>query len=48
MLKQVLDQGKDCFQVKLMKGDWVEIFIADYCDDLYTDSKTKIKSAWIW
>jgi hypothetical protein len=39
--------GKACFQVKSMKGDWVEIFTADYCDDSYTDSKTKIKSGWI-
>ena len=39
--------GNDCFQVKSMKGDWIEIFTADYCDDSYTDSKTKIKSGWI-
>jgi hypothetical protein len=39
--------GKDCFQVKSMKGEWIEIFTADYCDDSYTDSKTKIKSGWI-
>jgi hypothetical protein len=37
-------KGKDCFQVKSMKGDWIEIFTADYCD---TDNKTKIKSGWI-
>lgn len=40
-------KGKDCFQVKSMKGDWIEIFTADYCDESYTDSKTKIKSGWI-
>ena len=45
--KEVLYKGKDCFQVKSMKGDWVEIFTADYCDESYTDSKTKIKSGWI-
>lgn len=40
-------QGQDCFQVKSMKGDWIEIFTPDYCDEEYTDSKTKIKSGWI-
>lgn len=40
-------QGQDCFQVKSMKEDWIEIFTADYCDESYTDSKTKIKSGWI-
>ena len=45
--KEIIYQGKDCFQVKSMKGDWIEIFTADYCDESYTDSKTKIKSGWI-
>jgi hypothetical protein len=40
-------EGQDCFQVKSMKGDWIEIFSADYCDESFTDSKTKIKSGWI-
>ena len=40
-------EGEDCFQVKSMKGDWIEIFSADYCDESYTKSKTKIKSGWI-
>lgn len=30
-----------------MRGDWIEIFTADYCEDGYTESKTKIKSGWI-
>ena len=45
--KEIIYQGQDCFQVKSMKGDWIEIFTADYCDESYTDSKTKIKSGWI-
>lgn len=45
--KEIIYQGKDCFQVKSMKGDWIEIFTAEYCDESYTDSKTKIKSGWI-
>lgn len=45
--EEIIYQGQDCFQVKSMKGDWIEIFTADYCDETYTDSKTKIKSGWI-
>jgi hypothetical protein len=45
--KEILYRGQDCFQVKSMKGDWIEIFTAEYCDDSYTDSKTPIKSGWI-
>lgn len=45
--EEIKYQGQDCFQVKSMKGDWIEIFTADYCDEGYTDSKTKIKSGWI-
>jgi hypothetical protein len=45
--KETIYQGKDCFQVTSMKGDWIEIFTADYCDESYTDSKTRIKSGWI-
>lgn len=40
-------QGTDCFVVKSMKGDWIEIATPDYCDDNFTDSKTPIKSGWI-
>ncbi len=40
-------QGQDCFQVKSMKGDWIEIFTAEYCDESYTNSTTKLKSGWI-
>lgn len=45
--EEIINQGQDCFQVKSMKGDWIEIFTADYCDESYTESKTKIKSGWI-
>jgi hypothetical protein len=40
-------QGTDCFEVKSMKGDWIEITTPDYCDENFTDSKTPIKSGWI-
>lgn len=40
-------QGMDCFVVKSMKGDWIEITTPDYCDENFTDSKTPIKSGWI-
>lgn len=45
--EEISYQGPDCFQVKSMKEDWIEIFTADYCDESYTDSKTKIKLGWI-
>ncbi len=38
---------EDCFQVKSMKGDWIEIFTPDFCDEEYNDHMTKIKSGWI-
>jgi hypothetical protein len=44
---EIFYKGKDCFQVKSMKGDWIEIFSAEYCDDSYTDTKNKVKSGWI-
>jgi len=40
-------QGTDCFVVKSMKGDWIEITTPNYCDENFTDSKTPIKSGWI-
>jgi hypothetical protein len=45
--KEINYTGRDCFKVKSMKDDWIEIFTADYCDDLDTISKTKVKSGWI-
>jgi len=45
--EEIKYSGQDCFQVKSMNGDWIEIFTADYCDESYTDSKTKIESGWI-
>ncbi len=40
--------GKDCFQVKSMKGEWIEIFTSDFCKSGYGDSKTtEIQSGWI-
>lgn len=34
--------GEDCFQVRSMKGDWIEIFTSE-CDDV----KSQLKSGWI-
>jgi len=45
--EEIKYQGQDCFQVKSMNGDWIEIFTAVYCEESYTGSKTKIKSGWI-
>ena len=38
--------GPDCFQVKNMKGEWIEIFTPEHCGE-YTDSTPEIKSGWI-
>jgi len=38
-------EGRDCFQVKSLKGDWIEISTTDYCDE--GKNKDKIKSGWI-
>lgn len=40
-------QGTDCFVVKSMKGNWIEITTTDYCDENFTDGKKPIKSGWI-
>jgi hypothetical protein len=37
-------EGIDCFKVRSLRGDWIEIFTSDYCG---ADSKMKIKSGWI-
>jgi hypothetical protein len=38
-------EGRDCFQVKSLKGDWIEILTTDYCDE--GKNKEKIKGGWI-
>jgi len=38
-------EGRDCFEVKSLKGDWIEINSTDHCDEGI--SKTKIDSGWI-
>ncbi len=40
-------KGRDCFQVKAMRGEWIEIATAQHCDQSYTNSETKINSGWI-
>ena len=44
---EIIYQGRDCFQVKSMQGDWIEISTADHCDENDTGAKTKIRSGWI-
>ncbi|MEZ0005058.1 hypothetical protein ABH942_000401 [Flavobacterium sp. 28YEA47A] len=36
-------EDEDCFQVKSMKGDWIQIFTAPHCDE----TSNPIKSGWI-
>lgn len=38
-------EGNDCFEVKSMKGEWVEIATAENCEG--NEKKTIIKSGWI-
>jgi hypothetical protein len=38
-------EGRDCFEVKSLKGDWIEINSTDQCDE--GDNKIKIDSGWI-
>lgn len=38
-------EGRDCFQVKSLKGDWIEIFTTDHCDE--GQNRIEIKSGWI-
>ena len=40
--------GEDCFEVKSMKGEWIEIFTSDFCKSGYGENKkTILKSGWI-
>lgn len=39
--------GEDCFKMKRMSGDWIEIYSPAYCFVGYKKSKVEIRSAWI-
>ena len=41
--EEIKYQEQECFEVKSMKDDWIEISTAEYCDD----NQTKVKSGWI-
>jgi hypothetical protein len=43
--KEIEYKGTDCFQVRTLRGDWIEIFTGDYCDEYGT--KNQITSGWI-
>lgn len=40
-------EGQDCFQVKSMKGDWIQIFTPDNCDEENKEKQTKLILGWI-
>ena len=40
-------KGRDCFQVKSTRGDWIEIFTPDYSKDGSYGNETNISSGWI-
>lgn len=40
--------GEDCFQIRSMKGEWIEVFTSDFCRSGYADNnKTIVKSGWL-
>lgn len=41
--QEITFDGEECFQVKAMKGDWIQIFTADHCDEV----GNRLKSGWI-
>lgn len=43
--KEINYKVTDCFRAKSMKGDWIEIYTDDHCDN--PESGTIIKSGWI-
>jgi hypothetical protein len=43
--QEIKYEGTDCFRVKTLKGEWIEIFTPDHCDAY--GGKTQIKSGWI-
>lgn len=45
--KEIEYQGTDCFIVKAMNGDWIEISTSDYCNENFNGIKTTIKSGWV-
>ena len=45
--KEIAYQGKDCFVVKSMSGDWIEIATPGYCSDSSISTKKPIKSGWV-
>lgn len=45
--QEITYNGADCFIIKSMSGDWVEIVTPDQCNEGYTGSGSPIKSGWI-
>lgn len=43
--QEIKYEGSDCFQVKSLQGDWIEIFTPGHCDAY--GSKTQVRSGWI-
>jgi hypothetical protein len=42
--KEIPYSGDDCFNVRKMSGNWIEIFTPDYCND---EIENPIKNGWI-
>lgn len=39
--------GPDCFQVRRVKGDWIEIFTHEFCVEEHPEIRNPLKSGWI-
>jgi len=42
--KKIEYEGRDCFKVRNVKDEWIEIYSADYCDQ---KGRTIVKSGWV-
>ena len=45
--KEIKYQGSDCFSIKSVKGNWIEITTPPYCLESFPEYRTPIESGWI-
>ncbi len=45
--KPVAYTGPDCFQVRQVQGDWIEIFTHELCADVHPEIRKPLQSGWI-
>lgn len=47
MTAEKLRDFDGCYSVKSVKGDWIELFTSDYCEDFFDQSEQKIETGWV-